>query len=103
MTIPWKLKGKKFIVTGASRGIGLAISKHFYELGAKVSGWDINTEDIVRLWCGHVFHSDCVIPWLLKQNTCPLCRYELPSNNPGYELKRRVETYDDHGMYHVMT
>ena len=48
MTRPGKLKGKKFIVTGASRGIGLAISKHFYELGAKVSGWDINTEDMVK-------------------------------------------------------
>ena len=44
MTIPGELKGQKFIVTGAARGIGLAISKHFYEKGAKVSGWDINIE-----------------------------------------------------------
>ena len=64
---------------------------------------DINCDMIVRLWCGHIFHSDCVIPWLSKQNTCPLCRYELPSNNPKYELKRRVETYDHDGIFQVMT
>eukprot|EP00485_Elphidium_margaritaceum_P007176 CAMPEP_0202710526 /NCGR_PEP_ID=MMETSP1385-20130828/22498_1 /ASSEMBLY_ACC=CAM_ASM_000861 /TAXON_ID=933848 /ORGANISM="Elphidium margaritaceum" /LENGTH=201 /DNA_ID=CAMNT_0049370081 /DNA_START=47 /DNA_END=648 /DNA_ORIENTATION=+ len=48
---------------------------------------------IVRLWCGHIFHNECVSVWLRKRNTCPLCRYELPSNNPNYELKRRTQTY----------
>ena len=69
----------------------------------KCKGGDVNCESIARLWCGHMFHTDCVIPWLSKQNTCPLCRYELPSNNPTYELKRRVETYDYDGIYQIMT
>ena len=36
------LKNQGAIVTGAARGIGLAISRRFAELGANVSGWDLN-------------------------------------------------------------
>ena len=35
------IEGHKFIVTGAAKGIGLAISQRLSELGATVSGWDL--------------------------------------------------------------
>lgn len=28
--------------------------------------------------CGHIYHPDCLNPWLQTQNTCPVCRFALP-------------------------
>lgn len=36
------IAGQSFIVTGAAKGIGLAISTLFHSLGARVSGWDLD-------------------------------------------------------------
>lgn len=35
-------------------------------------------EKVSSLECQHVFHSECLIPWLEIQNTCPNCRFVLP-------------------------
>lgn len=36
MTSRWNLKGKKALITGGSRGIGLAIANEFLQLGAEI-------------------------------------------------------------------
>jgi hypothetical protein len=27
--------------------------------------------------CGHQFHTDCILDWFKKNNTCPICRVKL--------------------------
>lgn len=42
-----------------------------------------------RMPCKHIFHQECIIPWLEKTNSCPLCRYQLPTDDEEYELYRQ--------------
>ncbi|KAF2893315.1 hypothetical protein ILUMI_12871 [Ignelater luminosus] len=46
-------------------------------------------ENIKIMPCKHKFHSACIKAWLAKTNSCPLCRYELPTNDEYYEAYRK--------------
>uniref|UniRef100_A0A1L8DSI5 Putative e3 ubiquitin-protein ligase n=1 Tax=Nyssomyia neivai TaxID=330878 RepID=A0A1L8DSI5_9DIPT len=39
--------------------------------------------------CSHEFHQSCILPWLNKTNSCPLCRHELLTDDPNYEERKK--------------
>lgn len=42
-----------------------------------------------KLQCGHLFHKPCLVDWLEKHCTCPVCRFELETDDSAYELERK--------------
>ncbi|GAB2215331.1 hypothetical protein Droror1_Dr00019714 [Drosera rotundifolia] len=52
-----------------------AVCLNEFELGSEVK----------QMPCKHVFHGECILPWLELHNSCPVCRHELPTDDADYE------------------
>ncbi|CAI9094548.1 OLC1v1030308C1 [Oldenlandia corymbosa var. corymbosa] len=69
----------------------------------KDAGCAICTENLVlndkmqELPCKHVFHPACSKPWLDEHNSCPVCRFELQTDDHAYESwkEREKEAEED--------
>ena len=46
-------------------------------------------ESVVELPCKHLYHRECITPWLEQTSTCPTCRHQLPTADTKFERRRR--------------
>ncbi|XGW24348.1 hypothetical protein V3C99_006057 [Haemonchus contortus] len=57
-------------------------------------------ELVVELLCHHIFHTQCVVPWLQQRPSCPICRQEVvassfPEPAPGAPTVSSLEAKHD--------
>lgn len=48
----------------------------------------------ISMPCNHSFHDECLLPWLKERNSCPICRFELPTDDEDFERKKNAQQHN---------
>lgn len=68
----------EFLLAQLGEGAECAVCKELMVIG----------DNIQEMPCKHLFHPDCLKPWLDEHNSCPICRFELQTDDHDYESKK---------------
>ena len=63
----------KIVASHVSTESHCAVCKEAFELDAEAR----------EMPCKHIYHQDCILPWLSVRNSCPVCRHQLPTDVRG--------------------
>lgn len=42
---------------------------------------ELQQQELISMPCGHIFHVDCLVPWLQRHGTCPVCRVSIAKSS----------------------